>query len=102
MSNLKHTGGDWKIRKTVDETGDYPFPTYDILAVFEYGPMFIGTANDHPYNAKMFASSPLMLGCLIDIIRWEKERFEATPWWGTKIRSVVELATGMTIEEVLK
>jgi len=64
MSKFKHTGGDWKIRKTVDETGDYPFPTYDILAVFEYGPSCIGTTYQHPYNAKLFACAPKMLDVL--------------------------------------
>jgi hypothetical protein len=51
------TGGEWRIRKAVDESGDYPFPTYDILAVFPYGPQGIGTAHQDPYNAILFAGA---------------------------------------------
>lgn len=52
--------GDWRIRKTVDESGDYPFPTYDIIAVYEYGPKGIGSAYQDPYNAIMFFGAPVL------------------------------------------
>ena len=54
------TGGDWRVRKTVDESGDYPFPTYDILAVYPYGPQGIACAYQNPYNAMMFAAAPIL------------------------------------------
>lgn len=30
MKKFNYSGGDWKVRKTVDDSGDYEFPTYDI------------------------------------------------------------------------
>lgn len=54
----KATGGEWRIRKTVDDSGDYPYPTYDILAVFDWGPNGIGTTYDNPWNAMLFAGAP--------------------------------------------
>lgn len=50
-------GGDWIVRKTVDDSGDYPCPTYEVLAVFPYGPEGIGCAYQNPYNAILFAGA---------------------------------------------
>ena len=55
---LKHTGGNWIVRKTVDNSGDYPFPCYDILALHDYGPEGIAEAYQNPYNAKLIACAP--------------------------------------------
>ena len=116
MDNLNHTGGNWRIRKTVDESGDYPFPTYDIIAVHEYGPQYIGTADQHPGNARMFAGSVLMLKELIanyETYQVLKEMFEVhNPMvWSiiqgaylttaNDTKKVIELVTDLTIEEVL-
>lgn len=58
LEALPHAdGGEWKIRKTVDDSGDYPFPTYDIMAVYPYGPQGIGCAFQQPYNAILFAGA---------------------------------------------
>lgn len=53
-------GGEWCVRKTVDESGDRPFPTYDILSVHSYGPEGIGTAYQNPYNAILFSGAKLL------------------------------------------
>ena len=114
---LKHTLGEWKIRKTVDESGDYPFPTYDILAIHEYGPEGIGTAYQNPYNARLFSCSKEMLEVLIEnYTTYEvlKEIFEKqNPMLWSMIqgaylltpkntKELIEKVTGLTIEEVMK
>ena len=97
---LKHTGGEWKVRKTVDESGDYPFPTYDIIALFEYGPQGIGTADQQPYNALLFAASPKLLAALIELHKWQQHTQIYIP--GIDTLNLIEEASGMTIEEILK
>lgn len=54
------TSGDWFVRKTVDTSGDYDFPTYDILSLHHYGPEGIGTAHQNPYNAILFSGAKLL------------------------------------------
>jgi hypothetical protein len=63
---LLHTQGEWKVRTTVDDSGDYPFPTYDIISIFPWGPQGLGTADQNPYNAKLFAGSSRLLKIVID------------------------------------
>ena len=90
------TAGEWKIRKTVDNSGDHPFPTYDIIAVFDYGPQGIGTAYQNPFNARLFAMSKDMLEILIKLYESaEKEDYENTVL-GQKenIKKIIDLATG--------
>lgn len=99
MSNLRHTQGDWRIRKTVDESGDYPFPTYDILAVHEWGPECVACAFQHPYNARLIAAAPEMLEQLIKIFTTMQNVQQECYWM--PIKQVIEKATGMSIEEVL-
>lgn len=60
-ASKKASTGEWRIRKTVDDTGDYPFPTYDIISIHEYGPEGIGTAFQNPYNAILFAGSAMLV-----------------------------------------
>ena len=114
MSNLKHTGGKWVIRKTVDTSGDYPFPTYDILAVFEYGPQGIGSAYQHPYNALLFASASEMLKVLINLYKISHtacytycqgshcDDCGMGAYRAKEIKEIIEKATGQSIDEVLK
>jgi hypothetical protein len=64
MDEAKYVKKEWVIRKTVDESGDYPFPTYDILEINKWGPRGIGTAYQDPNVARMFASSVDMLSML--------------------------------------
>jgi hypothetical protein len=56
----KAQGGEWAVRKTVDETGDYPFPTYEVIAIFPYGPEGIASAYQNPYNAILFAGAKIL------------------------------------------
>ena len=99
MSKLKHTQGDWRIRKTVDESGDYPFPTYDILAVHEWGPESVACAFQHPYNARLIAAAPEMLEALIEQYKWlySKAYYQTAEL----LKELIEKATGMSMEEVL-
>ena len=99
MSKLQHTQGDWRIRKTVDESGDYPFPTYDILAVHEWGPECVACAFQHPYNARLIATAPEMLEVLIEQYKWlySKAYYQTAEL----LKLLIEKATGTSIEEVL-
>lgn len=103
MSKLQHTQGDWKIRKTVDESGDYPFPTYDILAVHEWGPESVACAFQNPYNARLIAAAPEMLEELTTIFKGmnEYDRGGMDDYSITRLKELIEKATGMSIEEVL-
>jgi hypothetical protein len=52
------TPGEWIVRKRVDESGDYPYPEYTILAVFEWGPIGVADAYQNPLNARLIALAP--------------------------------------------
>jgi hypothetical protein len=115
MSKLKHTHGKWKIRTTIDDSGDYPFPTYDILAIHDYGPEGVSTAYQNPYNARLIAAAPEMLDGIRKVfIEFEKiiNSSEASlkdriyldgviAVLYTYLKPSVEKATGMKIEEIL-
>lgn len=112
MSKLQHTPGEWRIRKTVDESGDYPFPTYDILAIKEYGPEGVACAYN-PYNARLIAAAPEMLiellKCVAELdktgfasVQAETVIMNATGWDYETLNNVMtKLSTGLSIEEVL-
>jgi hypothetical protein len=114
MSKLSYTSGDWIVRKTVDETGDYPFPTYDILAVHEWGPECIACAFQNPNNARLVAAAPeLLIELLKCVAELDKTGFasitsetiimKATGWSYDILNDVLtKLSTGMSIEEILK
>lgn len=57
MPEEKFTPGPWRVRTTIDTSGDYDFPTYDILAIHEWGPEGISTAFQNPHNANLISSS---------------------------------------------
>lgn len=59
-SYLENTRGEWVVNKKVDESGDYAFPTYDILSILTYGPELIGSGNQNPFVAELFANSRKM------------------------------------------
>jgi hypothetical protein len=66
----RHTSGEWMVRKTVDTSGDYPFPTYDIIAVHTWGPEGIACAYQNPFNAVLMSKSPEMLEVLERIVTY--------------------------------
>lgn len=68
MSEHKHTGGRWVVRKVVDESGDYPFPNYDVLAIFDYGPQGVADAYQNPFNARLIAAAPALLEALDAVV----------------------------------
>lgn len=96
---LQHTQGSWRTRKTVDESGDCPFPTYDILAVHEWGPECVACAFQNPYNARLIAAAPEMLKELIKIYTTMYMTQKECYWMPIKL--VIEKATGMSVEEGL-
>jgi hypothetical protein len=114
MQKLKHTGGEWRVRKTVDESGDYPFPTYDILAVHEWGPMGIACADQNPYNARLMATAPELLiellKCVAELdktgfasVQAETVIMKATGWKYPELNDILtELANEGSIDEVLE
>lgn len=60
MSKVKFIGDKWIVRTTIDNSGDYPFPTYDILSIHKYGPVGVATAYQNPYHARLIAAAPDM------------------------------------------
>ena len=70
----KAGGGQWAVRKTVDDSGDYPFPTYDIITISPYGPEGIGTAFQNPYNAILFSGAKVLAG---EVVRLRAELAQA-------------------------
>jgi hypothetical protein len=104
MKNLKCSGGQWLIRKTVDDSGDYEVPTYDILAVYEYGPEGIGTANSNPYNARLFSCSKELVLALLDKVACNCCMSIGVSCEGCRENNnklLIEKATGQKIEELL-
>ena len=111
---LNHTSGEWIIRKTVDESGDYPFPTYDILAVHEYGPECIACTYQNPYNARLMATaSELLIELLKCVAELDKTGFasvqaetvimKATGWKYPELNDILtELANDVSTDEVLE
>lgn len=100
MSKLKHIQGEWRVRKAVDETGDYPFPTYDILAIHEWGPECIACAFQNPNNARLIAAAPEMLEALIEFLKFNGA--QNTEEYQLRVLKLIEKATGMSIEGVLQ
>lgn len=111
---LKHTQDVWGIRKTVDNSGDYPFPTYDILAIHEYGPEMVACAYQNPYNARLISFAPDLIEDKIkdykELGKWlsaalEDEKVcvemkqDIIMWF--KRFDTFEKATGFKIEEVI-
>lgn len=71
----KATGGMWIVKKTVDNSGDYPFPSYTVLALFDYGPQGIGEAYQNPYNAILFSGAK-RLAEEVKALRLENEQLK--------------------------
>lgn len=71
------TPGEWTIRKRVDNSGDYPFPDYDILAVAEWGPQGVAEAHQNPFNAALIAAAPDLVDEVVKLRKWQRE---AMPW----------------------
>lgn len=69
----KATPGEWTIRKRVDNSGDYPFPDYDILAVAEWGPQGVAEAHQNPFNAALIAAAPDLVDEVIRLRKWQSE-----------------------------
>lgn len=59
-----HTPGVWKVRKTIDNSGDYPVPDYDVLALMEFGPQGVADAWQNPRNANLIALAPALASAL--------------------------------------
>lgn len=101
MSEHKHTGGRWVVRKVVDESGDYPFPNYDVLAVFDYGPQGVADAYQNPFNARLIAAAPALLAAL-EAVMAEYSQFQGladmigadSPDWYKKAQAALKLVRG--------
>ncbi len=97
----KHSSGKWIVRKTVDNSGDYPFPTYDVLSIHDYGPEGIACAYQNPYNARLMAGSPEMLKALIECYSYIESNthlIELTE----RVKEILEEVTNLKIEELIE
>lgn len=97
---LKHTAGKWIVRKTVDNSGDYPVPTYDILSIQDWGPRSIAYADQDPFNANLMAASPDLLEALIKCYKHIKNDMTICGLV-VESREAIEKATGLTIKEIM-
>ena len=59
------TPGELRIRKKVDDSGDYKYSTYDIMAHYPWGDRGIVYEMDNPNDAMLFCASPELLEALI-------------------------------------
>lgn len=96
MKSFEPTFGNWIVRKTIDSSGDHPFPEYSILSIQPWGPTGIACVYQNPFNAQLMASSLEMLEVLIDVyqdvfINENNRRHEL-------IRQVIKKATGLSID----
>jgi hypothetical protein len=68
---MQHTGGPWKVRTTVDKSGDYDMAFYEVWA-FPYGeeagPMGIVSGLTRRDDAVLVASAPDLLATLRCIV----------------------------------
>lgn len=100
MSKLKHTPGPWITDGSYIEDYDNNCPLRRRIAIIDDG-----AGIDNPKaNARLIAAAPEMLEVLISV-------YEAAEYWSDydvpitlkdDIKSVIEKATGLKIEEVLE
>jgi hypothetical protein len=57
----KRTSGEWKVRKIVDDSGDYITASYDVMAHYAWGDKCICSDLDNPYDAMLFAMGPELI-----------------------------------------
>ena len=57
----KRTSGQWRVRKKLDDSGDYTIATYDIMAHYEWGDKGICYDIENPHDALLFSSGPELL-----------------------------------------
>jgi len=91
---FKHTSGKWKVRKTVDNSGDYPVPTYDIIAIHEWGPEGVADVYQNPFNANLIAAAPDMLEAMIHMIK--------LGYTCDAMTGAIERATGLNIQQIME
>ena len=94
--------GKWTVRKTVDETGDYPFPTYEVLAIHKYGPECVACAFQNPKVANAIAAIPAMLEACnqaLSHIENEEAMFGSISPLGDVLRNAISETEGKEPEE---
>ncbi len=100
MSKLKHTKGPWTVQEewgdhyVVTEMGDYIAVASEI-----YPECSVSIDED---DARLIAAAPEMLEALIYFVRRVREGSIRSKTTYSKYVYIIEKATGMTIEEVLK
>jgi len=69
IEKLGITLGEFRIRKCIDDSGDYERHTYDILDCYPWGSNCITGDIAHPEHARVFATSPKVIASLIKLMR---------------------------------
>jgi len=72
MSKTEHTGGEWKIRTSIDSHGD----TIYIITSDAAGMAIAGNIRN-PFNAKLIASAPDLLHENSELKAWRDEKNKA-------------------------
>ena len=59
--------GKFIVRKTVDESGDYPLTIYSIVQHFSWGDRILVEEIENPYDAFLFAKASSLLKEVLDL-----------------------------------
>ena len=99
MNNLKHTPGPWMVIECDDDAEWLRLPYFyvqnenlDIAEIHDCDDMSLAEAEA---NARLIAAAPEMLESLINCCMDEN-------WSAEDVYKIIEKATGLSIEEVLK
>lgn len=64
----EHTSGTWRLRKVIDDSGDYTIARYDVMATYPWGDKGICYSIENPYDAMLFAAGPDLIA-EIEVLR---------------------------------
>lgn len=97
---MSHTKGPWVIKDT-DEEGHYVIQNESGSTAICYGSGFYGKENPGPDNAKLIASAPNLLGCLLALTGAAEGVSKSDPfYWGPILEicnATIAKATGKPV-----
>ena len=108
MNKLKHTPGPWEVKKGGNDINIIIMPEKaNIGNGHKYATCGgMGDTEEREANVRLIASAPEMLECLIIIYKnFCSDCIETDCDWCSqkdKYRKIIEKATGMSIEDILK
>ena len=95
------TKGEFKVNTKIDDSGDYEYKTYDILACFPWGVRGVVYEMYNPIEARLFCAAPEMLEALIECRNELAEQYGQIGYSTVdNATSVIEKAIGKSLEEI--